>query len=45
MANHIIIGSFIKKVCKQIFSKKLIIKIILRVKQSYTEGYIRVQKD
>ena len=44
MANNVIIGSFIKKMCKRLFSKKLIMRITLREGQSRTESYIDIQK-
>ena len=46
VANHVIIGNvLIKKICKQLFSTKLMIGIILKGGQSYAESYIEVQKD
>lgn len=42
VVNHVIIGDFIKKVCKQLFSKKLIMRIILRQKQLRTKDSIEV---
>lgn len=45
MANYIIINGFIKKIYKQLFLKKLRMKVILREDQLYVVGYIEVQKD
>lgn len=43
--NLMIIGNvFIEKVCKQLFSTKLMIRIILKEGQSYAKNYIEVQK-
>ena len=46
VANHVIIENiFIKKVRKQLFLTKFMMRIILRGRRSYDKWFIKVQKD
>ena len=44
MTDYVIIGGFIKKICKQLFLENLMKMMILREKQSYVEGGYKSKK-